>query len=992
MSISGYGRPQFFRFPQSMQGPPGPEGPAGASWHFGDGTPQNAVGQDGEFYYDYTFNRIYGPKVDGDWPADYQQFLSFGSVSAFIGTFMATETKPAARATIDALGKDFSDVDEAAFAAQVFRIEGSCVATLEAATVYSGITAVELMGYYGPGDRAGRMVFTKSALEPSHRAKVQSADGAWWELSEPFPNICMFGAKGDDTAADDLAFEIAIEYLTPRVNRLCLIPDGTYKLTSSVKFTGVHVAGFRFIGASRLGTVLKQYGDDEAIFEFQNSGLTHSMHFKHFTGTWATAPTTAKTKRSVFYHNHPVQTDVFNCEFEDVFADKGYYVIRNAVDGRVNHWGQIHRNMGTGREMCGGYSDIVGWGGAPNNQYDKMYLSAAAMVGPIFRHSADDCRFEDLEINELLLGPQVIRDWGGGCYRFENLRLETLVYSGQTLFDLRNSEVQVGRVHIGGDLATFNGENTLFRLDAVRSDITHIRATADAASTGHLNLIGASGGKTVIQSLNVPDIVAGTDRVRLTDNGSTASQDYVRVVEFESFANAAYRGDESVVLSQVDAPRQIFDEPLTADRTVTLPNVFGNNLFSGRPFRIVKQDGSGAGALTVTGTGFTYKFPPHATGFVEVRYNRGRTNGDARTWELAAVGTLEDALTLSSSMAEPADIAGKAQLFFHSTDEKLKSKVGATVRTYLWQPLVDAVDSLGSTLLRFAEIYTRKLFVGPASTSTQILSGIGSPEGVITAPVGSIYLRSDGAAGSAVYLKESGAGNTGWNAAQSGAMGVLSVNARTGAVTILSADVTGALGFTPADVTRTISPGTGLAGGGDLSANRSLELAVMPAASLKGNNTAGVASPDDLTVAEVVAMLAATDTEARAGTSTQKLLTPANSRARFFESAEQSCTLGNNGLLAHGLGVKPTHVQGYLRCKTAELGFVAGDEIPVMGLVQGSSFDVATGVQLQIVDATNIRFAVGDQTLWRGFAPTTGHETVAFTPANWAFVARAWAY
>lgn len=41
-------------------------------------------------------------------------------------------------------------------------------------------------------------------------------------------------------------------------------------------------------------------------------------------------------------------------------------------------------------------------------------------------------------------------------------------------------------------------------------------------------------------------------------------------------------------------------------------------------------------------------------------------------------------------------------------------------------------------------------------------AGAGSPEGVVTAPVGSMYSRTDGAADTAVYRKETGTGNTGW--------------------------------------------------------------------------------------------------------------------------------------------------------------------------------------------------------------------------------------
>lgn len=42
------------------------------------------------------------------------------------------------------------------------------------------------------------------------------------------------------------------------------------------------------------------------------------------------------------------------------------------------------------------------------------------------------------------------------------------------------------------------------------------------------------------------------------------------------------------------------------------------------------------------------------------------------------------------------------------------------------------------------------------------LSGSGSPEGVLTAVVGSLYTRTDGGTGTTLYVKETGTGNTGW--------------------------------------------------------------------------------------------------------------------------------------------------------------------------------------------------------------------------------------
>jgi hypothetical protein len=46
-----------------------------------------------------------------------------------------------------------------------------------------------------------------------------------------------------------------------------------------------------------------------------------------------------------------------------------------------------------------------------------------------------------------------------------------------------------------------------------------------------------------------------------------------------------------------------------------------------------------------------------------------------------------------------------------------------------------------------------------------VRSGRGSPEGVVPAPVGTLYLRTDGGAGTTLYAKESGgSGASGWAA------------------------------------------------------------------------------------------------------------------------------------------------------------------------------------------------------------------------------------
>lgn len=57
---------------------------------------------------------------------------------------------------------------------------------------------------------------------------------------------------------------------------------------------------------------------------------------------------------------------------------------------------------------------------------------------------------------------------------------------------------------------------------------------------------------------------------------------------------------------------------------------------------------------------------------------------------------------------------------------------------------------------------TPSTFVTPAVLANILATGAGSPEGVLSRPVGSLYLRTDGGAGTTLYVKETGAGTTGW--------------------------------------------------------------------------------------------------------------------------------------------------------------------------------------------------------------------------------------
>lgn len=75
--------------------------------------------------------------------------------------------------------------------------------------------------------------------------------------------------------------------------------------------------------------------------------------------------------------------------------------------------------------------------------------------------------------------------------------------------------------------------------------------------------------------------------------------------------------------------------------------------------------------------------------------------------------------------------------------------------------VVALLSSLAFAQPAVATFVTRIVF-GTATSGVTIRSSTGTPESAVTAPIGSLFLRSDGGAGTALYVKESGTGNTGW--------------------------------------------------------------------------------------------------------------------------------------------------------------------------------------------------------------------------------------
>jgi len=104
------------------------------------------------------------------------------------------------------------------------------------------------------------------------------------------------------------------------------------------------------------------------------------------------------------------------------------------------------------------------------------------------------------------------------------------------------------------------------------------------------------------------------------------------------------------------------------------------------------------------------------------------------------------------------------QFVYRYDDNSLRFTVGSTAMCRMYstdiRPNADNTTALGTTAARWAASHV----VLRHWTSTVFdSSGTGTPEGAVTANIGSTYRRTDGGAGTSFYVKESGNGaNTGW--------------------------------------------------------------------------------------------------------------------------------------------------------------------------------------------------------------------------------------
>lgn len=136
----------------------------------------------------------------------------------------------------------------------------------------------------------------------------------------------------------------------------------------------------------------------------------------------------------------------------------------------------------------------------------------------------------------------------------------------------------------------------------------------------------------------------------------------------------------------------------------------------------------------------------------------------------------DDFVVTSRTATTPSEILRVSRtgdnMTFASGDISFRSAFGAIMENsegiVLWggDSVINNVTYLrqgkASSASQFLVKDDRFGFQTAGANEASLITGTGSPEGVVTAGIGSVFMRVNGGAGTSFYVKESGTGNTGW--------------------------------------------------------------------------------------------------------------------------------------------------------------------------------------------------------------------------------------
>jgi hypothetical protein len=223
---------------------------------------------------------------------------------------------------------------------------------------------------------------------------------------------------------------------------------------------------------------------------------------------------------------------------------------------------------------------------------------------------------------------------------------------------------------------------------------------------------------------------------------------------------------------------------VTASETFAIANV--TNGYDARNGAVIVADGGTASSNTVNGVNCIASTVIFGSGAISA----GNGDDDISSTEGGLVdgngaSSLGSSINIDDSGALVVDAGGErirlnsinllensdgdqfSLLMTSIGDVHFRSNIGSgddvlwTLKTGgILHPNEDGTQDLGRSSNRVRYLYASSFRAGDGSV--QWTSGDGSPEGTLSAEVGSLYTDVSGSTGTTLYVKESGSGNTGW--------------------------------------------------------------------------------------------------------------------------------------------------------------------------------------------------------------------------------------
>lgn len=181
---------------------------------------------------------------------------------------------------------------------------------------------------------------------------------------------------------------------------------------------------------------------------------------------------------------------------------------------------------------------------------------------------------------------------------------------------------------------------------------------------------------------------------------------------------------------------------------------------AGASIRFDTGNGSQKAALTDSGLGLGSQTSPAYE--LDIQRTSGNYYG---RWSLSTgqPGFLySDAGGAGFTFGQAALLSNRGSIYA-STNSFVFYQGSSGSATFTWKDNADSelmsLDSAGDLSVT-GTVVTSTIELGSGGPTINV--GSGTPEGVVTADVGSTFHRTDGGAGTSFYVKESGTGNTGW--------------------------------------------------------------------------------------------------------------------------------------------------------------------------------------------------------------------------------------